>query len=141
MGKGMKKQTFFLKLFLFTGIQFANVGVHSAPQVIVNTPSSVPTVAIASNVATTSPLQNPNQPTLAQLNQPNDSQLSQANKQLLVQNAELQRKVDSLTTQTNLLVHEKSSQLFIYGAFTAILSAILGFALSWFIFGRNKTGW
>lgn len=141
MGKGMKNRILFSKILLLLGIHCATLGNAYAnrAEVIVNPIN--PTTAVASGVASTSPLQNPNQPTLAQLNQPNDSQLSQANKQLLVQNAELQRKVDSLTTQTNLLVHEKSSQLFIYGAFTAILSAILGFALSWFIFGRNKTGW
>lgn len=141
MGKGMKNRILFSKILLLLGIHCATLGNAYAnrAEVIVNPIN--PTTAVASGVASTSPLQNPNQLTLAQLNQPNDSQLSQANKQLLVQNAELQRKVDSLNTQVNLLVHERSSQLFMYGALVAVICLVLGFALAWLIFGRKKSGW
>jgi hypothetical protein len=82
-------------------------------------------------------MQNPNQPTLAQLNQPTDSQLSNANQQLLAKNAELQNQVDSLNTQVKVLVNERSGQIFIYGAVTALLSGILGIALGWMVAGRK----
>ncbi len=82
-------------------------------------------------------MQNPKQPTLAQLNQPTDSQLSKANQQLLAKNAELQNQVDSLNTQVKVLVNERSGQIFIYGAVTALLSGILGIALGWLVAGRK----
>jgi hypothetical protein len=82
-------------------------------------------------------MQNPKQPTLAQLNQPTDSQLSNANQQLLAKNAELQNQVDSLNTQVKVLVNERSGQIFIYGAVTALLSGILGIALGWLVAGRK----
>lgn len=85
-------------------------------------------------------MQNPKQPTLAQLNQPTDSQLSNANQQLLAKNAELQNQVDSLNTQVKVLVNERSGQIFIYGAVTALLSGILGIALGWLVAGR-KARW
>ena len=75
--------------------------------------------------------------TLAQLNQPTDSQLSNANQQLLAKNAELQNQVDSLNTQVKVLVNERSGQIFIYGAVTALLSGILGIALGWMVAGRK----
>jgi hypothetical protein len=82
-------------------------------------------------------MQNPKQPTLAQLSQPTDSQLSNANQQLLAKNAELQNQVDSLNTQVKVLVNERSGQIFIYGAVTALLSGILGIALGWMVAGRK----
>ena len=75
--------------------------------------------------------------TLAQLNQPTDSQLSNANQQLLAKNAELQNQVDSLNTQVKVLVNERSGQIFIYGALTALMSGILGIALGWLVAGRK----
>lgn len=118
---------------------------HAAPQVVVtdpttgqplaNQPMSASGVLPASQVI---PTQNPNQPTLAQLNQPSDSQLSQANTELLAKNAELQRRVDSLTSQNNVLVNERSGDLFVKGAYTAGFSLLLGFGLGWLLFGRNK---
>lgn len=115
---------------------------HAAPQIVVTDPKTGQPLAkqpdIASTVASsTSPLQSPNQPTLAQLSQPNASQLSTANQQLLAKNAELQNQVDSLTTQVNVLVNERSGQIFIYGAVTALLSGILGIALGWMVAGRK----
>lgn len=61
---------------------------------------------------------------------PNDSELSRANTELLATNAELVRQVDDLTTQVNVLVQERSGQLFVYGAMTAIISIVIGFVLA-----------
>lgn len=120
----------------------------AAPQVIVTDPKTgqplpnQPASSLAPTIPASqvSPTQNPNQPTLAQLNTPNNAQLSKANEQLLANNAELQRQVDSLTTQNNVLVSERSSQLFMYGAYTAAASLLLGLGLGWWMFGR-KSGW
>ena len=120
----------------------------AAPQVIVTDPKTgqpLPNQPASSLAATipasqVSPTQNPNQPTLAQLNKPSDAELSKANEALLANNAELQRQVDSLTTQTNVLVNERSSQLFMYGAYTAGVSMLLGLGIGWLVFGR-KSGW
>lgn len=109
-----------------------------AVDVVVNDPATGQ--PLAKQPQSTQPA-TPTAPTLAQLNKPNDSQLSQANQELLVKNAELQRQVDSLNTQNNVLVNERSSDLFVKGAYVAVLSVLVGFALAWFIFGRNKTGW
>jgi ABC-type dipeptide/oligopeptide/nickel transport system permease component len=126
---------------LLTVLQVTSL-THAAPQVVVTDPKTGQPLAkqpeIASSVASsTSPMQNPNQPTLAQLNQPTDSQLSNANQQLLAKNAELQNQVDSLNTQVKVLVNERSGQIFIYGAVTALLSGILGIALGWMVAGRK----
>lgn len=61
---------------------------------------------------------------------PNDSELSKANTELLAKNAELVRQVDDLATQVNVLVQERSGQLFVYGAMTAIISIVIGFVLA-----------
>lgn len=126
---------------LLTMLQVTSL-THAAPQIVVTDPKTGQPLAkqpeIASSVASSaSPMQNPTQPTLAQLNQPNDSQLSKANQQLLAKNAALQNQVDSLTTQVNVLVNERSGQLFIYGAVTALLSGMLGIALGWMVAGRK----
>lgn len=145
MAKFEPQQTFQLGAVL-TAFVLATPAL-AVPQVVVNDPNTGQPLATQPNVASNviasqvSPTQNPNQPTLAQLNKPNDSQLSQANTQLLATNAELQRQVSSLTTQNNLLVNEASGQLFIYGAFTAILSGLLGLGLGWLVFGRRKNTW
>ncbi|ELA08387.1 hypothetical protein MOMA_07496 [Moraxella macacae 0408225] len=98
-------------------------------------------VTVNSPIAsTTTQAANPNAPTLAQMTKPSDSQLSQANQQLLAKNTELQREIDSLNAQVGVLTHDFSGQLFIYGAFTALLSFIAGAMLSFFVLGR-KRGW
>lgn len=116
----------------------------AVPEVVVNNPETGQPLANqpASSVAATpassvSPMANPNQPTLAQMNTPTDSQLSQANTKLLTTNAELQRQVDSLTTQVNVLVNERSGQLFMFGAMTAFGSVVAGLILGWLLFGRK----
>ena len=110
-----------------------HIPTFAAPQVIVN--PNAPASAVAATKSL--PTQNPNQPTLAQLNQPSAPALQQANEQLLMANAELKRQVDSLATQVNVLVHERSGQLFMYGAVTALLGVLVGLTLGWLVFGRK----
>lgn len=94
---------------------------------------------VVNNPKTGQPIATP-APTLDQITKPSDSQLSQANQQLLTKNAELQREIDSLNAQVGVLTHDFSGQLFIYGAFTALLSFIAGAVLSFFVLGRQR-GW
>lgn len=76
--------------------------------------------------------------TLASGQQPSTEQLSQANQDLLSRNARLQREVNDLQTQVNVLVNERSGQLFMYGAFTVIISMLVGIFVSWLVFVRRE---
>lgn len=64
-------------------------------------------------------------PSIEEIAAPNNSELSKANAELLVKNAELERRVDELTTQVNVLTHERSGQLFLYGVMTVIVTIVL----------------
>lgn len=81
-------------------------------------------------------LANPN--SLANDMQPNDSELSVANQELLSRNAQLQRDVNDLETRVNVLINERSGQLFMYGAVTVAVSLFLGILLGGFIFSRRE---
>lgn len=78
-----------------------------------------------------------NNNTLAAQLQPSESALSSANQKLLSQNAQLQRQVNDLQTQVNVLVYESRGQLFLYGAFTVIISLLVGVFISWLVFVRR----
>ena len=80
-------------------------------------------------------LENPN--SLASEMQPSDSDLSAANQELLSRNAQLQRDVNDLETRVNVLINERSGQLFMYGAVTMAVSLFLGVLLGGFIFSRR----
>lgn len=80
-------------------------------------------------------LENPN--SLASGMQPSDSELSAANQELLSRNAQLQRDVNDLETRVNVLINERSGQLFMYGAVTVAVSLCLGIVLGGFIFSRR----
>lgn len=80
-------------------------------------------------------LENPN--SLASGMQPSDSELSAANQELLSRNAQLQRDVNDLETRVNVLINERSGQLFMYGAVTVAVSLFLGILLGSFVFGRR----
>ncbi|WP_312750792.1 hypothetical protein [Psychrobacter sanguinis] len=80
-------------------------------------------------------LENPN--SLASEMQPSDSDLSAANQELLSRNAQLQRDVNDLETRVNVLINERSGQLFMYGAVTMGVSLFLGVLLGGFIFSRR----
>ncbi len=77
-------------------------------------------------------------PTLAAQLQPTDKALSAANQQLLSRNAQLQRQVNDLQTQANVLVYESQGQLFLYGAFTVLISLLVGIFISWLVFVRRE---
>lgn len=76
--------------------------------------------------------------TLAAQLQPSNKALSAANQELLSRNAQLQRQVNDLQTQTNVLVYESKGQLFLYGAFTVLISLLVGIFISWLVFVRRE---
>ena len=69
--------------------------------------------------------------------QQSDSELSAANQELLSRNAQLQRDVNDLETRVNVLINERSGQLFMYGAVTVAVSLFLGVLLGGFVFSRR----
>ncbi len=75
---------------------------------------------------------------LAVMRMPKESAFATANQQLLTENAKLEREVNNLQTQVDVLVNERSGQLFLYGVFTAFASFFLGGFLSWMFFSRRK---
>jgi len=76
--------------------------------------------------------------TLAAQLQPSTKALSAANQELLSRNAQLQRQVNDLQTQVNVLVYESKGQLFLYGAFTVLISLLVGIFVSWLVFVRRE---
>jgi hypothetical protein len=76
--------------------------------------------------------------TLAAQMQPSNQALSSANQTLLSRNAQLQRQVNDLQTQANVLVYESKGQLFLYGAFTVLISLLVGIFVSWLVFVRRE---
>ena len=76
--------------------------------------------------------------TLAAQLQPSNKALSAANQELLSRNAHLQRQVNDLQTQANVLVYESKGQLFLYGAFTVLISLLVGIFISWLVFVRRE---
>lgn len=105
-------------------------------------PNTTPKVTVINNETTTDPSTNPSTNDLETLanQQPSESKLSAANQTLLTQNAKLQREVNDLQTQVNVLVHERSGQLYLYGVFTVIVSLLVGFGLGLFVF-RQRERW
>lgn len=83
----------------------------------------------------------PKNPTLADLQNPDESELSAANIDLLAKNAELQSRVDELTTQVNVLVNERSGQMFLYGMMSVLAGLVVGAGLVWLIVSKNKSDW
>lgn len=76
--------------------------------------------------------------TLAAQLQPSEKALSDANQQLLSRNAQLQRELNDLQTQVNVLVYESKGQIFLYGAFTVLISLLVGIFVSWLVFVRRE---
>ena len=61
--------------------------------------------------------------------------------ELLAKNTELESKVSELTTQVNVLVNERTGQLYLYGALTALIAFFLGAVSVWFILNKKKSNW
>lgn len=128
---------------LFTAM--AAMTAHAAPTVTnVNPATTDPlaTTPLDGQVAT-APAMNPNSSldinnTLAAQLQPSNKALNAANQELLSRNAHLQRQVNDLQTQVNVLVYESKGQLFLYGAFTVLISLLVGIFVSWLVFVRRE---
>ncbi|MES1963999.1 hypothetical protein M0N77_01465 [Psychrobacter sp. AH5] len=136
-----------LASLLSISLIIGSFGAHAASAI----PASEPNVAEAEEIATTPATSTPKnkvkpaattdadgKPTLAAELQPTDKALSAANQQLLSRNAQLQRQVNDLQTQVNVLVYESQGQLFLYGAFTVLISLLVGIFISWLVFVRRE---
>lgn len=117
--------------------------VNTPPDTDTATPAETPTNGEGETTGTPPPTSphDPNAPTLAQLQSPKESELSAANTELLAKNAELEGRIAELTTQVNVLVNERSGQLYLYGALTVIISLLIGAFGAWFILNKKKSDW
>lgn len=111
-------------------LSMAAMTTQAAPTVAANAAAS------SESAAATAPPQAGD--TLAAQIQPTDKALSAANQELLSRNAQLQRQVNDLQTQVNVLVYESKGQLFLYGAFTVLGSLLVGIFVSWLVFVRRE---
>ena len=102
-----------------------------------NTASNTVSTTASNPTASAQPTTNINNTLAAQL-QPSNKALSAANQELLSRNAQLQRQVNDLQTQVNVLVYESKGQLFLYGAFTVLISLLVGIFISWLVFVRRE---
>ncbi|TXD98668.1 hypothetical protein ES754_06355 [Psychrobacter frigidicola] len=122
----------------------AAMNVQAAPVVIETEPTATPTVAAtlgenseaALDASSTTPMTNGT--TLAAQLRPTNKALSAANQDLLSHNTQLRRQVNDLQTQVNVLVYESKGQLFLYGAFTVLISLLIGVLISWLVFSRRE---
>ena len=120
----------------------AAMSAHAAPTVT-NTSATTGTTDPLAEQAATAPVTTPNSSldinnTLAAQLQPSNKALNTANQELLSRNAQLQRQVNDLQTQANVLVYESKGQLFLYGAFTVLISLLVGIFVSWLVFVRRE---
>lgn len=102
-----------------------------------STTSNTVITAAPNQASSTQPATNISDTLAAQL-QPSTRALSEANQELLSHNAQLQRQVNDLQTQVNVLVYESKGQLFLYGAFTVLVSLLVGIFISWLVFVRRE---
>lgn len=137
--KALYLNTRFYKSSLASLLLMAAVSVQAAPTAP-NADAANPIVAPinqpAVGDAATSSAPDINDTLAAQL-QPSTKALSEANQELLSRNAQLQRQVNDLQTQANVLVYESKGQLFLYGAFTVLISLLVGIFISWLVFVRR----
>ena len=101
-----------------------------------NTASNTVSATAANQATSAQPATNISDTLAAQL-QPSTKALSEANQELLSRNAQFQRQVNDLQTQVNVLVYESKGQLFLYGAFTVLVSLLVGIFISWLVFVRR----
>lgn len=133
-----------LPSLLATSLLFSAFGVQAASAVPTTEPTVAQTETPQTNAATNTAVRPAatsdadGKPTLAAELQPTDKALSAANQQLLSRNAQLQRQVNDLQTQANVLVYESKGQLFLYGAFTVLISLLVGIFISWLVFVRRE---
>lgn len=120
----------------------AAVSVHAAPTTDAVDSTTAPAVTTPLPAGQTAPAAttaaSTNDTLLAAQLQPSSKALSDANQELLSRNAQLQRQVNDLQTQANVLVYESKGQLFLYGAFTVLISLLVGIFISWLVFVRRE---
>ncbi|WP_227681069.1 hypothetical protein [Psychrobacter alimentarius] len=121
---------------------FMAVSVNAAPTTnAIDDPAAVSAsttpVPAGQQATTVSAPASTNNTLLAAQLQPSTQALSDANQALLSRNAQLQREVNDLQTQANVLVYESKGQLFLYGAFTVLISLLVGIFISWLVFVRR----
>lgn len=128
------------KTALASVIMLTAVSVQAASTVNAtdDTAPSATSAAAVEATATTTANTAPNNTLLAAQLQPSNKALSDANQELLSRNAQLQRQVNDLQTQANVLVYESKGQLFLYGAFTVLISLLVGIFVSWLVFVRRE---
>ncbi|AMN50311.1 hypothetical protein [Psychrobacter sp. P2G3] len=125
----------YYKYSLASIIVITAISAQAAPTVTNTDPAATPPATNQNNAnQSTTPANN----TLAAQLQPSDKALSDANQALLSRNAQLQRQVNDLQTQVNVLVYESKGQLFLYGAFTVLISLLVGIFVSWLVFVRRE---
>lgn len=139
------------KTGLASVVLFTTMAVQAAPTVNAidnNTSPATPSATasqetigqetVGQETAVTTANTTPNNTSLAAQLQPSNKALSDANQELLSRNAQLQRQVNDLQTQANVLVYESKGQLFLYGAFTVLISLLVGIFVSWLVFVRRE---
>jgi hypothetical protein len=132
----------FSKNSLVSLLLIAAASAHAAP-LATNADVTDPAATPMTNQAAAGATPTKNSPldisdTLAAQLQPSNKALSAANQELLSRNAQLQRQVNDLQTQANVLVYESKGQLFLYGAFTVLISLLVGIFISWLVFVRRE---
>ncbi|WP_227679806.1 hypothetical protein [Psychrobacter frigidicola] len=128
----------------------ATVSAQAAPTVTATDSATAPLVAEDSNSNTNSQKDGKtaieatmpvNNNSLSAQRQPSNQALSTANQQLLSHNVQLQRQVNDLQTQVNVLIYESKGQLFLYGAFTVLISLLIGAFISWLVLFLRRERW
>lgn len=124
---------------------FASVlSAQAAPTVTPTEPAAIATESVETTGEATSLTPSltteaaANNSTLETQRQPSYSALSADNQALLTNNERLQRELDDLQTQVNVLIYEGKGQLFMYGALTVLISLLSGGFISWLIFARRE---
>ena len=116
---------------------FTTISAYALPAVTPIEPAVQPSALIKDEIAEPAAQMTPIDSTLAAQLKPSNAALSEANQKLLSQNAQLRRQVNDLQTQVNVLVYESKGQLFLYGAFTVLISLLVGIFISWLVFAQR----
>lgn len=119
-------------------ILMAAMSAQAASTMTATDPAATPPVADQTTDQTNGTQSTPANNTLAAQMQPSNKALSAANQDLLSRNAQLQRQINDLQTQVNVLIYESKGQLFLYGAFTVLISLLVGIFISWLVFVRRQ---
>lgn len=119
---------------------FTTMSAHALPTVTPAERAAQPSALIEGEVAEPAAQIVPVDNTLAAQLKPSNAALLDANQKLLTQNVQLQRQVNDLQNQVNVLVYESKGQLFLYGAFTVLISLLVGIFISRLVFVR-RTRW